>query len=116
MIAIQSAIQTLSLSPAPSLEDRIAKAILEWLDAQTLFVHYYDLIKDLRGLDNYDIRATRSLRFNLWMNSNACLWATPCQIKSSDDLTWQFAIIRASTLLNRQITPMRAADTLGALS
>jgi hypothetical protein len=97
---ILNAIQTLSLSPSPNLEDRVAKAILEWLDAQTLYTHYYDLIKELRGLDNYDMWATRSLRFNLWMNSNACMWPAPCQIKSSDDLTWQFAIIRASKLLN----------------
>ena len=97
---ILNAIQTINLSPSPCLEDRVAKAILEWLDAQTLFVHYYDLIKNLNGLDGYDIRSTRSLRFNLWMRCDACMWPAPCQIKSSDDLTWQFAIIRVSRLLN----------------
>lgn len=99
-IMIQSAIQILELSPAPSDEEMVAKAILQWLDNQTLFVHYYDLIKDLRGLDNYDIDGTRSLRFNLWMNSDAALWPVPCRIKSSNDLLWQFGLIRASALLN----------------
>ena len=82
------------------LELRLAQSILAWLDNQTLFTHYYDLIKNLHGIDGYDINASHSLRFNLWMNANACLWAAPYQVKSSNDLLWQFAIIRLSQRLN----------------
>jgi hypothetical protein len=104
---IRSAIhtKTLQYSPSPDMEEIIARSILAWLDAQTGCVHYYQMIKDLNGLDNYDIQATESLRFNLWMRCDACLWPAPYQIKSSNDLLWQFAIIRASRLLN---TPIHA--------
>lgn len=87
-------------TPSLPQEETTAKAILAWLDAQTLYQHYYDLIRDLNGLDGYDFDATRSLRFNLWMASNASLWRDPCPIKSSNDLLWQMAIIRLSCRLN----------------
>lgn len=84
--------------PSFALEEETAKTLHAWLSAQTLYQHYWGLIKDLKGLDCYDIDSTASLRWNLWMASNALLW--PCPIKSSNDLLWQMAIIRLSIYLN----------------
>lgn len=78
-------------------ECAVAMRVLKWLDHQSLFTHYYGLIQDLTP--NYDINASRSLRFNLWMNCDACLWDAPYKIKSPDAMLWQFALIRLSAYL-----------------
>lgn len=97
---IQQFKTVLSQSPLPFLEVRIAQCLLQWLDSQTcLYQHYRPMIKELNGLDCYDIDATRSLRFNLWMNSDACLWIAPRYVRTSNDLLWQFAIVRLSRYL-----------------
>ena len=101
---IPSIASTLSLSPSPRDEEMVANTILAWLRTHPSYDYYTALIADLHGLDCYDIDGTRSLRWNLWRISDACLWPAPYQIKSSNDLLWQFAIIRASVLLN---TPSR---------
>lgn len=78
-------------------ECTVAMRVLNWLDNQTLFTHYYGLICDLTP--DYDIIRSRSLRFNVWMNCDAALWDAPYKIKSPDALLWQFALIRLSAYL-----------------
>jgi hypothetical protein len=78
-------------------ECTVAMRVLHWLDTQSLFIHYYGLIESLTP--DYDIIRSRSARFNVWMNCDACLWDHPYKIKSADGLLWQFALIRLSAYL-----------------
>jgi hypothetical protein len=98
-------------------ESFVGQRILQWIDDHAQFDYYRDYIKQVPYRDFLDLETTETLLFNLWRATDASLWLSTRDAASYRDFLWVMSVMRLSAFLNTgdwEFAIVRASKLLNA--